>query len=154
MHHGTCVTHVPWCMSESLIRGGGEKVPGIPGACATRNFAYLARGPWNYVWIQWINTLRLRRNCCNFADDIFKCIFLNENMWVSLMMSLKFVSKIRINNIPALVQTMASHWPSDKPLSEPILMISLLTHICITQPQWVNITLWYFSHVGMLKYHH
>ena len=46
MHHGTCVTHVPWCMSESLIRGGGENVPGIPGACATRNFAYLARGPW------------------------------------------------------------------------------------------------------------
>ena len=45
MHHGTCVTHVPWCMSESLIRGGGENVPGIPGACATRNFAYLARGP-------------------------------------------------------------------------------------------------------------
>ena len=34
MHHGTCVTHVPWCMSESLIRGGGENVPGIPGACA------------------------------------------------------------------------------------------------------------------------
>ena len=45
MHHGTCVTHVPWCMSESLIRGRGENAPGIPGACATRNFAYLARGP-------------------------------------------------------------------------------------------------------------
>ena len=24
----------------------GENVPGIPGACATRNFAYLVRGPW------------------------------------------------------------------------------------------------------------
>ena len=34
MHHGTCVTHVPWCMSGSLTCGGGEKVPGIPGACA------------------------------------------------------------------------------------------------------------------------
>ena len=45
MHHGTCVTHVPWCMSGSLTRGGGEVVPGIPGACATRNFAYLVRGP-------------------------------------------------------------------------------------------------------------
>ena len=30
MHHGTCVTHVSWCMSGSLIRGGGENVPGIP----------------------------------------------------------------------------------------------------------------------------
>ena len=24
MHHGTCVTHMPWCMSGSLTRGGGE----------------------------------------------------------------------------------------------------------------------------------
>ena len=30
MHHGTCVTHVPWCMSGSLTRGSGENVPGIP----------------------------------------------------------------------------------------------------------------------------
>ena len=45
MHHGTCVTHMPWCMSGLLSRGSGENVPGIPGACATRNFAYLVRGP-------------------------------------------------------------------------------------------------------------
>ena len=42
MHHGTCVTHVPWCMSGSLTCGDGKNVPGIP----TRNFTYLARGPW------------------------------------------------------------------------------------------------------------
>ena len=47
MHHDTCVTHVPWCMSGSITRGGGENVPGIPGACATRNFTYLVRGPWH-----------------------------------------------------------------------------------------------------------
>ena len=46
MHHGTCATHVPWCMPGSLTRGGGENVPVIPCACATRNFTYLARGPW------------------------------------------------------------------------------------------------------------
>ena len=34
MHHGTCVTHVSWCMSGSLTCGDGENVPGIPGACA------------------------------------------------------------------------------------------------------------------------
>ena len=34
MHHGTCVTHVPWCMSGSLTCGDGESVPGTPGACA------------------------------------------------------------------------------------------------------------------------
>ena len=52
MHHGTCVTHVPWCMPKSLTGGflwsrrRGENVPGIPGACASRNVTYLARGPW------------------------------------------------------------------------------------------------------------
>ena len=45
MHRGTCGTHVPWCMPGSLTRGVGENVPGIPGACVTRNFTYLARGP-------------------------------------------------------------------------------------------------------------
>ena len=29
MHHCTCVTHMPWCMSESLTRGDGENVPGM-----------------------------------------------------------------------------------------------------------------------------
>ena len=40
------VTHVPWCMSGSLTRGGRENVPGFSGTCATRNFAYLVRGPF------------------------------------------------------------------------------------------------------------
>ena len=44
MHHGTCMPHVSWCMSGSLTRDGGERVPGIPGACTTRTFAYLVRG--------------------------------------------------------------------------------------------------------------
>ena len=30
MHHGMCVTHVPWCMSGSLTRRSRENVPGIP----------------------------------------------------------------------------------------------------------------------------
>ena len=42
MHHGTCVAHVPWCMSGSLIRGSGEHVSDIPGA--TRDLTYLPRG--------------------------------------------------------------------------------------------------------------
>ena len=36
MHRGTCVTQVPWCVSGLLTCGGGENVPGIPSACATR----------------------------------------------------------------------------------------------------------------------
>ena len=84
-----------------------------------------------------INTLRPRQNCCHFADGIFKCIILNENKWISLKISLKFVPKVRINNILALVQIMVWHWPGDKPLSEP-LMLKLLMHICVTWPQWVR----------------
>ena len=34
---------------------------------------------------------------------------------------------------------MAWHRPGDKPLFEP-MMVSLLTHICVTRPQWVNYT--------------
>ena len=48
-----------------------------------------------------------------------------------------FLKFVRINNIPALVQIMAWRRPGDKPLSEP-MMVSLLTYICITRPQWVN----------------
>ena len=54
-----------------------------------------------------------------FADDIFKCIFLNEKVWISIKISLKFVPKGPINNIPTLVQIMAWRRPGDKPLSEP-----------------------------------
>ena len=42
MHHDTCVTQVPWCMSGSLTRGGVENGPGVPGACATLNFKQVA----------------------------------------------------------------------------------------------------------------
>ena len=88
---------------------------------------------------QWVNTLRQRQNGRHFADNIFKCSFLNENVWIPFKISLKFVPKDPINNIPALVQIMAWRRPGDKPLSEP-LMVSLTTNICITRPQWVNLT--------------
>ena len=97
-------------------------------------------------WLKWkffadiahcVNTLRPRQNGRHFAEDIFKYIFLNENVWVPIKISLKVVPKGRINNIPALVQKMAWRRPGDKPLSEP-MMVSLPTHICVTRPQWVK----------------
>ena len=86
---------------------------------------------------QWVNTLRPRQNGRHFPDDIFKLIFLNEIVFISIKISLKFVPSGRINNIPALVHIMAWCGPGDKPLSEP-MMVSSLTHICVTRPQWVN----------------
>ena len=88
----------------------------------------------------YINTLRPRQNGRHFTDGIFKCIFLNENIWISIKISLKFVPEGSINNIPALVHIMAGRRPGAKPLSEP-MMVSLLTHICITHPQWVKLAL-------------
>ena len=104
-----------------------------------------------YHWQVWkhklhilscFNLLRPRQNGRHFSDDIFKCTCLNENVWIPIKISLKFVPKGPINNIPALVQIMAWRRPGDKPLSAP-MMVSLLTHICVTRPQWViNIRSW------------
>ena len=89
---------------------------------------------WNYLSF---NTLRPRQNDRRFADDTFKRIFLNENVRISIKISLKFVPKGPINSNPSSVQIMAWRRSGDKPLSEP-MMVSLLTHICVTRPQWVN----------------
>ena len=68
-----------------------------------------------------LNTQRPRKNGHQFPNNNFK--------W--LISIKKSVLKGLINNIPALVQIIAWHWPGDKPLSEPM-------HIRVTQPQWVN----------------
>ena len=85
--------------------------------------------PYSFARTKWVNTFGRRQNGRHFADDLFKCIFLNENVWISNKISLKFVPKGSINNIPALVQFMAWRRPGDKPLSEP-MMVRLLTHTC------------------------
>ena len=93
-----------------------------------------------------INRLRPRQNGRHFADDTFKHIFMNENVRISIKISLKFVSKGPINNIPALVQIMAGRRPGGKPLSKA-MMVRLPTHICVTRPQWVdafNEQTWYY----------
>ena len=87
-------------------------------------------------------------NGCHFPHNTFKCIFMNENIWISTNILLKFVPKGLINNIPALVQIMAWRQPGDKPLSE-LMMVSLLMHICVTRPQWV-ITSYQFL-MGILR---
>ena len=86
------------------------------------------------------NTLRPRQSERHFADDIFMCIFFNENCCILIKFSLKYVRKGPIDNNPSLVQIMAWRRSDDKPLSEP-MMVSLPTHICVTRPQWVNVYL-------------
>ena len=50
------------------------------------------------------------------TDDIFKCIFLNENNRIKIQISLKFVPRSLIDNRPALVRVMAWRRTGDKPL--------------------------------------
>ena len=93
-------------------------------------------GPWDHIISTKFNPLRPRQNGRHFADDTLNLIFLNDvRMWIKI--SLKFAPKGPINNIPALVQIMAWRRPGNKPLFEP-MMVSLLTHIWVTWPQWVN----------------
>ena len=73
---------------------------------------------------------------------IFQMTFSNALSWMKMY---KFRVRFHWNLFPrvgltifrALVQIMAWRRSGDKPLSEPVL-VSLLTHICVTRPQWVN----------------
>ena len=56
-------------------RGGVENVPGIPGACATRNLTYLARGP-----------------CCRWRDNHSHRTLLTRSIVLTLR------NEIRLNN--------------------------------------------------------
>ena len=73
------------------------------------------------------------QNGRRFADDVFKCIFINEKLCILIQISLKYVPRSPIDNKPALVLIMAWHWTGDKPLPEPIM-----THICSTRGRWVK----------------
>ena len=75
----------------------------------------------NDIW-SYFNTLRPKQNGRHFPGDVFKCIFLNENVGISLKISLKFVPKGLNNNIPSLVQVMAWRRPGYKSLSEPMMV--------------------------------
>ena len=57
---------------------------------------------------------------------------------MSTKISVKFVPNGLINNFPPLVQIMSWRRPGDKALSEP-MVVSFLTHICVTWHQWVKI---------------
>ena len=65
--------------------------------------------------------LPLDKMADTFADNIFRCIFLNENVRILIHISLKFVPRGSNDNKSALVQVMAWCQTSDKPLPEQML---------------------------------
>ena len=100
----------------------GYSVVNFPKIKNCHNWHHIARS-WGraigfLLWVQFLihvilNTLRPRQNGRNFADDIFKCIFLNENAWISIKISLRFVPQGPINNIPAPGRRQAIIWTND-----------------------------------------
>ena len=66
-------------------------------------------------------TLRTRQDVHHFADNIFKCIFFNENIWILIKISLKFVPESLIGNMSVWIQVMAWRRTGDKPLLEPMM---------------------------------
>ena len=68
-----------------------------------------------------IHSSRPGQNGRHFADDISRCIFVNEKFYILIKNLLKFVPKGPIDNSPALVEIMAWRQIGSKPLSEPML---------------------------------
>ena len=56
-----------------------------------------------------------------FTDDIFKCIFLNENDRILIQISLKYVPRSPTDNKPAVAQVMAWRRTCNKPLPDPMM---------------------------------
>ena len=103
-----------------------------------------------------VNTLRLRQVCHHFADNIFKCILLNENVCISIMISPKFVHKFRNDNIPAFIQMMTWRWPGDKPLPEPVMFFftdAYMRHSASVS-QWNYTVCSCYNMVNFLPYTH
>ena len=97
------------------------------------------------IWIpSTITTLKLRQNGQHFAHNIFKGIFFNENIWISINISLTFVLKGQINNILVVNGLVLTR---DKPSSE-IMMVSLLMHVCLGINELIYIAA-YYRHASM-----
>ena len=96
------------------------------GSCSKPTFILDAGYPviimFYYRIFTEVYTLRPRQNRLLFSRRHFQIHFLNENVLISIKISLKFVPKCPINSIPILVLIMAWWRPGHKPLSGPIMV--------------------------------
>ena len=85
-------------------------------------------------------------------DDIFKCIFMNENVWIPIEFWLKFVPKGPGNKMPMLVKIMALHHPRDRQLSEPI--DGKFTDAYICHSAWMSHSIILYENIWLIKINH
>ena len=80
----------------------------------------------DFFWVNKLVNSTIVEICMPHKEDTFIGLEdhyqLNENAWIAIKISLKFVPKGPINNIPELVQIMAWRLPGDKPLSQPVMV--------------------------------
>ena len=86
--------HETWLIDIDFIQGGIHSQ-----SCKNKDLAITLSFHAGLEW--YIHTLWPRQNSGYFPDDIFKWIFLNENVWISIEILLKFVPWGPIDNIPA-----------------------------------------------------
>ena len=83
-NHGTCVMHVPWCMSGSLTRGGGETLSKGHRVLWKIEICYLIRMTWLLV--------------VSHPDDITNVIDSISSGWHYKQLSEKAYQLLKQNN--------------------------------------------------------
>ena len=73
-----------------------------------------------------------------FADDIFRCIFVNEAFCILVIISLKFILMGATDNNSALVYIMVWRRIGDKPLSEPMMTRFTDTYVALRGDELVR----------------
>ena len=143
-----------WC---EKITGNLWKMINIP------NREIISNGTWVSVTqdsftLAVLNTLRLRRNGQHFADDTFKRIFFNENVWILIKISLTFdlnqwwlvywriYASLGLNELKTACETqvkdawLLSQW-NIKPLVVTCILWTMLHHEIFRQ--WpVSVSMW------------
>ena len=74
-----------------------------------------------YIYSACVNSSPPGQTGRHFADDNFKCIFVKENNYIFIQISLKYAPTGQIDSNSVLVQVMAWCQTGDRPLSEPML---------------------------------
>ena len=102
IHHGTCVTHVPWCISGSLIRSGGEKRS--RHSWRMRNPQFSVSGK-RHMWVKCSLVLGMRAICSTLVPlSWHESISPNMRLW-----KWKFSSFCPVNEMhPWLCESNAS----------------------------------------------
>ena len=77
----------------------------------------------------WLTYWDPRQNGRHVADDVLRCVLFNETVWISIIISLKFVPMCPIDNKSAK-QATSHYWNQ--------WWFTLLMHICVTPPHWTD----------------